>query len=365
MPGRPCEYQVIRFSDLESTMKLINRLGYCLAAGLPLIALAACSGGDGTSGPPPEVSSIVLDTVPTGDTAGIYIAEDDGLFARQGLNVKIVLVGGAGNGLGDLQTGKAQLIEGNYVSFILAQIAGRFAAPDPADAAATEPLRPVDIRIIADTSQMQPGNQALYVMPDSPYKTVPDLVRDHATVGVNQLHNIGTLLLGSLLASFGYPVTAVRQVPDALTQLPRLLARHKISAAWLPDPFGTEAEQEYGAVPLADFDQGSLQNFPIGTVAGNASWVREHPRTVAAFLHAFQEGQQIADTNRAAAEQALLTNRVVPSKIVAATMTLPTYPLTMDVPEMQRVPDAMYEFGIIDRRYDITSMIQPENGEVG
>ncbi len=28
-------------------------------------------------------------------------------------------------------------------------------------------------------------------------------------------------------------------------------------------------------------------------------------------------------------------------------MTLDTYPLAMDVPVMQRVPDAMYEFGVI------------------
>jgi NitT/TauT family transport system substrate-binding protein len=346
----------------------MGRRGWWLAAGIPVIALAACSGGGvggDAPGPPPEVSSIVLDTVPTGDTAGIYIAEDDRLFARQGLDVKIVLVGGAGNGLGDLQTGKAQLVEGNYVSFILAQIAGKFAAPDPSDAATTEPPRPLNIRIIADTSQMRPGNQALYVMPDAPYKTVQDLARDHATVGVNALHNIGTLLLGSLLASVGYPVNAVRQVPDALNLLPGLLARHKISAAWLPDPFGTEAEQQYGAVPLADFDQGSLENFPIGTVAGNTSWVRAHPRTVAAFLRAFEQGQQIADTNRAAAELALLRNRVVPSREIVANMSLPTYPLTMDVPEMQRVPDAMREFGIISRPYDITAMIQPESGEVG
>jgi len=354
------------------SLKRVSRLGWRLAAGVSVIALAACSGGgagsgDGTgaSGPPPEVSSIVLDTVPTGDTAGIYIAEDEGLFARQGLDVKIVLVGGAGNGLGDLQTGKAELIEGNYVSFVLAQIAGKFAAPDPGDPSAYEPLRPVNIRIIADSSQMQPGNQALYVMPDAPYKTVQDLVRDHGTVGVNALHNIGTLLLGSLLASVGYPVSAVRQVPDALNVLPGLLAEHKIAAAWLPDPFGTEAEQQYGAVPLADFDQGSLENFPIGTVAGDTSWVRAHPRTVAAFLRAFEEGQQIADTNRAAAELALLRNGVVPSREIVANMSLPTYPLSMDVPEMQRVPDAMREFGIISAPYDIASMIQPESGEVG
>ena len=348
-------------------MRFTNRLGYCLATGIPVIVLAACTGGSssGASGPPPEVSSIVLDTVPTGDTAGIYIAQDDGYFARQGLSVKIVPVGGAEYGMGDLQTGRAQLIEGNYVSFILAQTARRFAAPDPAKTRTTEPSRPISMRIIADTSQLQPGNQALYVLPGAPYKTVQDLVRDHATVGVNALRNIGTLLLGSLLASFGEKVNAVRQVPESLSQLPRLLAQHKISAAWLPEPLGTVAEQEYGATALADFDQGPLQDFPIGTVAGSTSWVRSHPNTVAAFLRAMKQGQQTADTDRAAVEQALVKNGVAPSQEIAATMSFPTYPLVMDLPVMQRVPDAMYEFGLIGERYNIAGMIQPENGEVG
>jgi len=348
-------------------MKFVNRLCHALAAGLPVVALAACSGGSGAagpSGPPPEVSSIVLDIVPTGDTAGIYIAQDDGYFARQGLTVKIVPVNGAEYGMGNLQAGSAQLIDGNYVSFILAQTAGKFAAPNPVNAAATEPSRPINMRVIADVSQLQPGNQALYVMPNAPYKTVQDLLRDHATVGVNALHNIGTLLLGSLLASLGHTVTGVEQVRETLPQLPRLLAQRKIAAAWLPEPLGTEAEQEYGAIPLADFDQGALQNFPIGTIAGSTSWVQSHPNTVAAFLRALQQGQQVADTNRAAVEQALVENGVVPSALIADSMTLPTYPLVMDVPEMQRVPDAMYEFGLLGRTFNITDMIQPENGEV-
>ena len=45
-------------------------------------------------------------------------------------------INGGEYGMGDLQTGKAQLIEGNYVSFILAQIAGKFAAPNPNNPAA-------------------------------------------------------------------------------------------------------------------------------------------------------------------------------------------------------------------------------------
>jgi NitT/TauT family transport system substrate-binding protein len=220
------------------------------------------------------------------------------------------------------------------------------------------------MRLIADSSQMQAGNQALYVLPSSPYKTVRDLVQHHISVGVNSLHNIGSVLLGSLLAANGYKLNRLTQVPEILPQRPDLLAQHKIPAAWLPEPFGTQAQQEYGAVQVADFNQGSLQNFPIGTIAGNESWVRSHPNTIAAFLRAYNEGQQVADTDRAAVEASLVKHVPKLTKEVAATMTLDTYPLGMDVPVMQRVADAMFEFGVLSKRFVISTMIQPEQGEV-
>jgi NitT/TauT family transport system substrate-binding protein len=349
-------------------MRPISKLRYGLVAAITVVTLAACSSGGSSSvetGPAPEVPSITIDVVPTADAAGIYIAQDNGYFTQQGLKVTIKSINGGEYGMGDLQTNTAQLVEGNYVSFILAQIAGKFAAPNPTNPAAPpEPSKPINMRMIADTSQMQAGNQALYVMPNSPYKTVQALVKAHATVGVNTLHNIGTVLLGSLLTSDGYPVSALKQVPEVLPEMPAMLDAHKLPAVWLPEPFGTQAEQEYGAVQLADFDQGSLQNFPIGTVVGNATWIQSHPDTVAAFLRAFQQGQQVADTDRQAVETALEKNTQGLTPVVAATMTLDTYPLVMDVPVMQRVSDAMYEFGVIGKPFSIASMIQPESGEI-
>ncbi len=346
-------------------MRLMNKLGYCLVAAVPAVALAACSSGSNVpTGPPPEVPSITIDAVPTADAAGLYIAEDKGYFTQQGLKVTIAPINGGEYGMGDLQTGKAQLIEGNYVSFILAQVAGKFAAPNPTNPQQVEPVKPINMRLIADSSQMQAGNQALYVLPTSPYKTVQELVQHHVSVGVNSLNNIGSVLLGSLLASNGYKVNRLKQVPEILPLMPSLLAAHKIPAAWLPEPFGTEAQQLYGAVQVADFNQGSLQNFPIGTIAGSADWVKAHPNTVAAFLRAYNEGQEVADTNRAAVEAALVNHVPQLSKETAATMTLDTYPLVMDVPVMQRVADAMYEFGVLKKPYDIVSMIQPQQGEI-
>ena len=349
-------------------MRLISKLKYGLVAAIPVFAIAACSSGGSSgveTGPVPEQSSIVLDAVPTADAAGIYIAQDEGYFAQQGLTVKIVPINGGEYGMGDLQTGKAQLVEGNYVSFILAQAAGEYAAPNPKDPAETLPAKPINMHIIADSSQMQTGNQALYVLPNSPYKTLKELAEDHASIAINSVNNIAQVLLGSLFASDGLKLKTIKQVVQpAFPLTPGMLAKHDFDAAWLPEPFGTEAEQEYGAVPLADFDQGSLQNFPIGAIVGDTSWLQSHPNTVAAFLRAVDEGQQVADTDHAAVERALVTNTGV-TKEVAATMTLDTYPLAMDVSVMQRVPDAMYEFGLIKKPYKITNMIQREPGEIG
>jgi NitT/TauT family transport system substrate-binding protein len=359
-------------SDSEGIMRRINRLGYCLAVAIPVAMLIGCSsGGSGTggaaSGPAPEVSTITIDAVPTADAAGLYVAYDEGLFAKQGLTVKIVPIDGGEFGMGDLQSGAAQLVEGNYVSFVLAQIAGKFAAPNPKDPAETDPSKPINMRIIANSSQMQPGNQALYVLPNSRYKTVADLAKYHAKIGINSPNNIAQVLLGSLFEANGLKLKSITQVVQpAFPLMPSYLAQHKIDAAWLPEPFGTDAEQDYGAVPLADFDQGAIQNFPIGAIVGNTSWVQTHPNTVAAFLRAYDQGQEIADTDRAAVEKSLVTHTGV-TKVVAATMTLDTYPLVMDVPVMQRVSNAMFEFGVtpeLKQPYDIADMIQPLPGEI-
>jgi NitT/TauT family transport system substrate-binding protein len=338
-------------------MRLIHKLACGLAAVVPVLALAGCSGG-GTASGAPETPNITIDVVPTADAAGLYIAYDQGFFRQQGINLTIAPSNGGEFGMGDLQTGKAQLVEGNYVSFILAQMAGKFAAPDPKNPAKTLPAKPLDMRMIADTSQMQPGNQALYVLPNSPYKTVADLVKDHASIGINSPNNIGQVFLSSLFAANGLKSSKQPTIVPVLPKMPEALFKHVVDAAWLPEPFGTEAEQKYGAVQLADFDQGSLQNFPIGTIVGNTSWVKSNPNTIAAFLRAFNQGQQIADTNRAAVEQTLEAHTGVANK-VAATMTLDTYPLVIDVPVMQRVPDAMLQFGIIRKHFAIASMIQP------
>jgi len=336
----------------------------CTSAGSSSSSGAASAMSVTMPGPkgPLETHSITIEAVPTVDAAGLYIANDFGYFRQEGLTVRITMTGGGELSIADLHGGKTDLAEGNYVSYVQAQIGGQ-----------------ASLRIIANGSQMQPGNQALYVLPGSRITSVAAMAKYHARIGVNTLNNIGTLMIGTLMEDNGYAANSVTAIaasplPNPFINILNMLTAKSIDVAWLPEPFGTLAQQR-GAIKIADLDSGSLLNFPIGAYIGTSAWVQAHPNTIAAFLRALQEGQQVADSNRAQVEKALVNNTLVPTGTprsaalqIAALMTINAYPLTMDVPEMQRVSDSMYQFGLepgLPRPYNMASMIQPEPGLAG
>ena len=338
-------------------MRKLSGLGVGIVAVAAMGALAGCSAADGTASAATsqlEQRTITVDSVPAAEEAALYVAQAQGLFAEQGLTVKIKSVTGGEAALPDLQSNSAQLVAGNYVSFVWAQREGRFDG------------KPASLRIIAPGGEMTPGTEELYVMPGSKFQTVAELAKARAKIGLNAANDVGELLIGSLLTQNGYSLGDIHQVAPA-SGFPGVLSAllsGRVDAAWLPQPLGEEAEQQHGAVPIADFDQGSLENLPFTGYIGTTQWVTAHPNTVAAFLRALKQGDQLADTDRAAVEAALEKYMQI-QPIVAATMPISTYPLAIDVPQLQRVADVMYEFGLTPTSYNIASMIQGEPGEVG
>jgi NitT/TauT family transport system substrate-binding protein len=336
----------------------IDKLAYSGAAVVAIAAvtaIAGCSAGaTAAAGGQPKLTTITVDSVPASEEGGLYVAAYEGFFAQQGLAVTIKPITGGEAGIPDLQSGRADLVAGNYVSFILAQMAGKFRG------------KPVNMRIIAAGSQLQPGSEALYVMPGSKFTTIASLAADHARVGLNTPNDVGDVMVAALLKSAGYSLKDVKQVIPAggFPALLTMLSAGKVDAIWLPQPLGEIAEQEVGAMPLADFDQGSMQDFPFTGYIGTTQWVRAHPGTVAAFLRALGEGQELADTDRAAVESAMEKYTGI-TPIVADTMSIDSYPLAMDLPELQRVPDSMFQYGLTGgakSAYQIINMIQPEPG---
>jgi len=241
--------------------------------------------------------------------------------------------------------GKYDITAGNYVSYIQAQQRGS-----------------ANLDIFAEGSVMEPGNQGIYTMPNSPIKTLAEL--KNQTIAINAPKNILYLLAASVLAEHGISLGSVKFTSVPFPAMATELKSGAISAAVMPEPFASGAQQAEGGIPLVDLDQGATTAFPVEGYVVTKQWAVKYPHTLAAFYKALEEGQQIADTSRAAVEAAM---EDVPapfgvSKITAAVMALDSYPVStgpvgsVDKVRLQRVVDVMQQF-IGFPSFNINSML--------
>ena len=138
------------------------------------------------------------------------------------------------------------------------------------------------------------------------------------------------------------------------------LDSNTVSAAFAPEPFVSLDEQKAGLEELADLDQGSTTDFPIQGYTVTQAWAAKYPNTLKAFTRALSQGQQIADTDRAAVELAVEKYLQVPAS-TAAFISLPSFPAGVDAVRLQRVVSAMLQFGLLPPK-DQTFKIQTITG---
>ena len=317
------------------------------SAGLIVIFGTGCGGAGGNGAPAGlEKTTLTVGAVPVADEAGLYIAEDEGLFRDEGLNVRIDSIVSSALATQDQNNGTYDITAGNSVSYIQDQVSGRS-----------------NLEIVAEGSLMQPNNQALYTLPGSPLRGITQL--GHARIGVNVTNNIGTLLISSVLEEHGVSLSGVKfvAVKGGFPLMAQALQQHQIDVAWLPEPFGSAFAMRYGFQQVADLDQGATASFPVGWYVVTKAWAKKYPRTLAAFLDALKQGQEIADSDRSAVERAMekLPLPYAVAAPIAAVMSLENYPLSVapdiDLSRVQRVADAMYEFHMLTHTFHVSSML--------
>jgi NitT/TauT family transport system substrate-binding protein len=130
---------------------------------------------------------------------------------------------------------------------------------------------------------------------------------------------------------------------------PALISKGVFTAAPIPEPFVSQGEQQFGLQELADLDQGATENFPIQGFAVTRTWARQHPNTLKASVAALDQGQRIADTDRAAVEQAIERPPLKVAPGIAAVIALPNFPTAIDPTRLQRVLDDMIQFGFLTK----------------
>ncbi len=334
-----------------------------LVTAVTLLLAAGCSTGGsaaGTSGV--EKPDLTVAVVPAVDSAGFFIALEEGLFKAQGLNVTFKPAISSATVIDQQAAGKIDITGGNYVSYIQAQSnwdAGMRPSPS------SPGVLTANLDIVAEGSRLQPGVMGLYTMPGSLITTLAQL--RGRTVGNNALKTLSYMVAASVLADHGIAPGGVHFVAakGGFPQMPAELKAGAFNAVVLNEPFGTVAGMADGAVLLADFDQGATTNFPIEGYVVTKQWAQKYPRTLAAFYKALEEGQQIADTNRGAVEAAFenLPSPLGLPKDTAAIMSLENYPVStgpagsVDTVQLKRVVDVMQQFIGLGQAFNIDSML--------
>ncbi|GGM60362.1 sulfonate ABC transporter substrate-binding protein [Longimycelium tulufanense] len=311
-----------------------------MKAAMALGAAATVGGcGEGepaASGERLERTKLKVGVVPVIAVVPMYLAVSEGLFATEGLEVELLPMDGGADALKPLTQGGLDLAFVNYVSAFQAYSKG---AP---------------LRIVADAYQALPNLAPVVVLPNSQIRGPAELAGKR--IAVNQLNNIGTLTIQSLLRIYDVDDRDVRFVEVPFPQMPGAMVKRVVDAAWLPEPFLTGARMKLGVIPILDPGSGPTEGMPIVGYISGEEFVKDNPRTLVAFRRALMRAGQVANEKRVKVEEAM-QQRINIDEDITRLMKIGEFPLSTSVTRLQRVADLMRDFGMLKTRLDVTPMV--------
>lgn len=315
----------------------------CFAITAVATGLAACSSGSSSTASSSSQASgggnsgsLTTVTVAAPDIASsvpLQIAQDQGLFKAEGLNVKVEIVANSNAVTAPLLAGTLDFTSENWVGMYIQEL--------------TNPK--LGLKVIADNFQATDNIAAIVVPKGSKITSVKQLAgKSIALPGKGA--SIGPLSVDVLLNSYGVKATATNSqyttVVEPFPNMPAALAEGKVDAAWVTEPFVTVAE-EAGAHVLAYTYSGALKNFPIGPWATTNSFAEKNPAAVKEFTAAITKAEQMAASDPALVrKEEPIWIPTLKSKI-ADVMAQGTYDSTVNLTSLQRVADVMENYGFL------------------
>ena len=288
--------------------------------GLVVVAVTACggSGSKATTTAPARLTPVrvVLDFVPNAVHAGLYAAEQQGLYEKQGLAVKLVAPAGTAQPLAAVSAGRADLGLADLIDVTLANRQG------------------AGLRVVA--AVVQRPLISLMARADGPIHRPRDLVG--RTVGLTGVPS-DRAIARTIVAGDGGDPDRVHFVVIGFSAVPSLVSR-KVDAAigfWPAD--GVELARRTPA-RIFRLERFGGPAFPELVIFARASSLRRDPGVVRRFLRATEQGYALArsDPAKALADLERGAHGIDP---VVARLSLRAYrPI---------LADAQGHFGTIDR----------------
>lgn len=320
--------------------RVLTRLVVIMAVSC-LGAVAACGGGSGggstaKSGQP---ATIKVGTIPIVDTSPLYLGIQKGFFKQEKLTVEPQPAQGGAAIVPSVLSGSDQIGFSNVTSLIIAASKG------------------LPVQIIAQGVQAGASDQdafdALLVPKNSPITSPKQL--EGKTIAVNNLNNVGPLTINTALSKMGVDYTKVKYIEVDFPDMPAALASGRVPAAWMVEPFVSQAKAA-GAKPLATPFEQTSPNLTIATYFASKKYIASHRDVVERFSRAMNKSLQYAQAHPDEVRKVVPTYTKIPAK-AAAHITLGTWKPGLDKGSIQMTANLAKKYGYVKSEPSLNDLI--------
>jgi NitT/TauT family transport system substrate-binding protein len=283
------------------------------------------------------MEKLTLLYAPTTGLMPSYIAKDEGIFEKHGLDVDLVLLPNIGSALSALVGGTAQIVTPSALAVIQANDGG------------------LDTVFVA-SSAMSPSasHTGVFVKNGSSLHRAQDLIGRR--VGVPSLNTLIHAMTRRWLKEQGVDYNQVNFAEVGFQQMADVLSAGMLDAVYAIEPYYNRvAEVGY---TIGDPDATLPKRTLTSVYAATREWAEANPGTLKAFRQSLTEAIDFIAHNEAAARASLVKYTKQRPDIIASA-TLPVLEVYVEPRQVQFFIDLARDQGLIRSSPDAAHMIAP------
>jgi NitT/TauT family transport system substrate-binding protein len=310
-----------------------------LSAAAILATTAACGGGSSTEADAGGTTKVTAGVIPIVDVAPIYLGKEKGFFSKRKIDLTLQTGTGGAASVPGVVSGTYQFAFGNVTSLLVAR----------------DQKLPLKVLTNGVSSVGEAGKDfgAVVVRNDSSIKSAKDLAGKK--VSVNNLKNIGDTTVRASVRKAGGDPAKVQFVELPFPDMPAALANNRIDAAWVVEPFLTQAISQ-GARPVAWNFVDAAPNLTVATYFTSERMIKENPDLVKRFTEAMNESLAYADTHPDEVRKILSTYTKIPADVIAK-MTLPKFPTEVNRASIEQLAKLAQQDGLVKTQPDLDALL--------
>ena len=317
-----------------------------LARGAAVVALAATAslglsacGGDTTASSDGNGGTVKIKVAVAPiqfETA--YIAQQQGYFADQGLDVELVRGSDPASLLAQVVSGDVNIGIGSWINV------------------ATSASKGVPVKVIGGNGLVDPtsDNSGVLVAKDSPVKSLKDL--SGKTIGVVGVKTGGDIPVLQAIEGAGVDVDTVKEVAIPYAGMQAALERKTVDAVMAADSFYHQLVSA-GYVSISNPVREYQSNMPVTVWTATAPWLAQNATTAKKFTAAMTEA--VAYYNDPANLESVrkVYAEVNQADLAKAPKTFVPADVTINVKEAQDGVDAMRHFGLLEKSVAVKDIL--------